>query len=422
LAKHGRHGQTKQPGGWSSRSVTMPAYLARFACIGPACEDTCCIGWQVPVDPRSYARYKKHPDPELRAAFDERLIAVQSADPTMHGAALIRLDDDNRCPFLDMNSLCEMQVRGGEALLCETCTTYPRNTISFGSKLERAAVLSCPEAARLALLAPDAMELVEVTEPLGVRMNLRELPLSKAGVDAPLRRFAELRAGAVRLLRASSASIESRLLALGLALRSLDNRTLARDEAAQTFDRYSRGLPAVEEQLAGARPLDSLRTELLRELIVERFATAPVSQRYTAIVAKVEQGLQLQANRMTDDAVISHYNSALNDIYNPYMSQRPWLVANLLVNQVYSSVFPFGGGSTMFDDYLLLVLRYALIKLHLVGVAAFDGALDDAQVIEVVHVFQRTVDHDPGFLKHVVDLLRKNDLSSMAFMAILIVS
>jgi lysine-N-methylase len=71
---------------------------------------------------------------------------------------------------------------------------------------------------------------------------------------------------------------------------------------------------------------------------------------------------------------------------------------------------------------VLLVVRYALIKLHLVGLAASAGQLTDADVVEAIHIFQRAVDHDPNFLPHVLDLLRDNDVTSMAFMAVLIVS
>ena len=33
--------------------------MSRFKCIGPDCEDNCCHGWQVDVDPRTYDRLIK---------------------------------------------------------------------------------------------------------------------------------------------------------------------------------------------------------------------------------------------------------------------------------------------------------------------------------------------------------------------------
>lgn len=32
-----------------TRQVLMPQYMRRFKCIGPQCEDNCCVGWRVVV-------------------------------------------------------------------------------------------------------------------------------------------------------------------------------------------------------------------------------------------------------------------------------------------------------------------------------------------------------------------------------------
>ena len=29
----------------------VPTYFNEFACIGGACEDNCCIGWEIGIDP-----------------------------------------------------------------------------------------------------------------------------------------------------------------------------------------------------------------------------------------------------------------------------------------------------------------------------------------------------------------------------------
>ena len=37
----------------------IPDYYRTFSCIGSACPDTCCGGWQIPIDRRSLARYPR---------------------------------------------------------------------------------------------------------------------------------------------------------------------------------------------------------------------------------------------------------------------------------------------------------------------------------------------------------------------------
>ena len=36
----------------------VPTYFNEFACIGGACEDNCCIGWEVDIDDESLEVYK----------------------------------------------------------------------------------------------------------------------------------------------------------------------------------------------------------------------------------------------------------------------------------------------------------------------------------------------------------------------------
>ena len=123
-----------------------------------------------------------------------------------------------------------------------------------------------------------------------------------------------------------------------------------------------------------------------------------------------------------DTEAIAAYESALATYYQPYVEEHPHILENYLVNQVLASYFPFEGNRSFFDEYVMLVVRYALVKLHLVGVAAYERRLDDSLVVEVIQSFQRAVDHDERFLQHALDLLRLRNITSMAHMAILIVS
>ena len=57
--------------------------------------------------------------------------------------------------------LCGVQKHMDESHLSNTCFTYPRIATSLGGQVQQALQLSCPEAARQALLAPDAFDFIE---------------------------------------------------------------------------------------------------------------------------------------------------------------------------------------------------------------------------------------------------------------------
>ena len=39
-------------------NIFMPKYMADFKCIAGECKDTCCAGWDINIDKKSYERYE----------------------------------------------------------------------------------------------------------------------------------------------------------------------------------------------------------------------------------------------------------------------------------------------------------------------------------------------------------------------------
>ena len=37
---------------------TYPHYYKKFQCIASECEDTCCAGWAITIDPKSLEKYR----------------------------------------------------------------------------------------------------------------------------------------------------------------------------------------------------------------------------------------------------------------------------------------------------------------------------------------------------------------------------
>lgn len=131
-------------------ATIAPRYLARFRCVGPACEDTCCAGMQIAIDDASLA------------AWDARLGAARVDRAVDRERRRLRVLDDGACTQLDGERLCAIHRELGEDALPDTCALFPRVLQRAGDRLEVTGSLSCPELARLALLADDAHALVEL--------------------------------------------------------------------------------------------------------------------------------------------------------------------------------------------------------------------------------------------------------------------
>src|SRR6185369_16666003 len=134
-------------------------FLGRFRCLASACEETCCVGWSVPVDEAHYAAIREamSGSEEERAEF--AAVFIPEPDPKYRTAALAVIRPDRSCSLLDADRLCSLQRRYGESVLPDICASYPRVASRVGQRIEVSGSLSCPEMARLCLLADDATEL-----------------------------------------------------------------------------------------------------------------------------------------------------------------------------------------------------------------------------------------------------------------------
>lgn len=136
--------------------IFVPYYYQNFKCIADRCRHSCCIGWEIGIDPQSLSRYRAVPGP-----FGEKLRAQILEDGE---EACFRLDERERCPFLDQQGLCEIYRELGEESLCAICTDHPRFRNYFSDRVEMGLGLCCEEAARLILSQTEPFRL-EIWEP-----------------------------------------------------------------------------------------------------------------------------------------------------------------------------------------------------------------------------------------------------------------
>lgn len=130
-----------------------PSFFDQFKCIGSACTDTCCAGWEIEVDETTAQGYLAE-----KSAFGDRLRREIGSEP---GEYFFKLKK-NRCPFLNKENLCDIFINLGEDRLCDICREHPRFYNWFGDYTEVGLGLCCEEAERL--LFSDSKPLTFVEE------------------------------------------------------------------------------------------------------------------------------------------------------------------------------------------------------------------------------------------------------------------
>lgn len=137
--------------------VYVPEYFKKFRCIAGECPDTCCIGWEVDIDPDTSEKYLS-----VSGELGEKIKKHLVTDET--GCELFTLSDGDRCPFLDNCNLCEIHMTAGEEYLSKTCKLFPRFFDDFGNLREMGLGFGCPEAAKIILEDEEKFNLVLLEE------------------------------------------------------------------------------------------------------------------------------------------------------------------------------------------------------------------------------------------------------------------
>ena len=136
--------------------LSVPAYYTQFHCIADRCTHSCCVGWEIDIDPDTLQKYAdiSHPyGTKIRESIDR-----DAETPCF------RLGEGERCPHLDGQGLCRIIQALGEGYLCEICREHPRFYNRTREGLEVGLGMACEEACRLILTSDRFTEITEIGE------------------------------------------------------------------------------------------------------------------------------------------------------------------------------------------------------------------------------------------------------------------
>ncbi|MBR3752830.1 MAG: flagellin lysine-N-methylase [Ruminiclostridium sp.] len=122
--------------------LVYPDYYPDFKCIASECKHSCCIGWEIDIDPESSTKFQA-----IEGPMGERLAESISLEEEPH----FILGEEERCPFLNQEGLCDLILFGGEDILCQICTDHPRYRNFLPGRTEIGVGLCCEAAGQLIL-------------------------------------------------------------------------------------------------------------------------------------------------------------------------------------------------------------------------------------------------------------------------------
>ncbi|EKU82923.1 lysine-N-methylase [Massilia sp. UYP32] len=392
-------------------SALMPRFVERFRCIGPSCEDTCCSGWIVQVDKKTYKAYRKESVPAL-----ENMVAntVRLDEMTSNGGyAVIRpVGELKQCPAL-ADGMCSVQSNLGESYLPNVCHSYPRTNRRLHGQVEQTITLSCPEAARLALLAEDAFEFVET--PVHLRGSALLEVSQCAGVTPEL--MVETRIFCLNLMRTRELALWQRLAILGTFCDALTHLCIRNEQA--TIPALINDFVHLIENGELLATLNSIQPNHEAQAMV--FATLWAAKGFDTVSPFQKSMIEQIASKFGADVygqvsaerLVTAYRHGLERL-DEALLEAPWFLENYVVNEMFSQLVPFNGNNP-YESYLRLIARFGLLRTLLAVQCNTAGDVPPLATLAATAQMQcRRFQHDPAYSNRVKDSLFESGWAEMS--------
>ena len=374
----------------------LPKYMIEFKCVSSSCTDSCCTGWDINIDEDTYNKYENSTG-ELKGLLDRKFIKNEDEYDSFNYGFMV-LKDENRCPFLNSNMLCDIHGGDGQENLCITCKSYPRVFNIVDNVYEKSGLPSCMEICTRAFLNKDKMEFVESKEDIEEKnIEIRRIIDSEAfeGTESLLQYFWDIRVVSINIMQDRSFSIEERLNILNTFYEQIDGiyNSGEIDNIEELLeDMNNENIDYVDLKGAGFKENNEFYISLAEDELLEKIR----SVRLRACVKEYKAGILKQNN-------IVKYLEDIQKYFNE-LEEYSYVFENYLVNQIFKDLIPFNKGESLTQSIKVLINSYRIIKAYVIGIAMnSQEKIGGEQIIRVIQALSKDIEHNRVFN----DLLEK---------------
>lgn len=344
--------------------VLKPVYYDRFVCIADQCTDTCCADWTVEIDKATYNKYKK-----MKGEFGKKLqanIKRKRKSESDKSYALLCMDENHMCPFLDKNLLCGIYTNLGEAYMSNVCKRYPRELWKFGEIYERHLFMSCMEVAKYFVMYSDGLSF-EMNEE-----NLSELDKQMCAdpgrYNVKYYHFLwEARNLCIAMTQFREIDLWKRLVFVKMAADKIQNRI--QEHEYEDFDRLFDGLraeitnPQTQAALDRIPVVIDVKMQFVYNILRLKENGGIVSRGFPSLL---DDYYQLFANIGSPEEMYQHL-LAKEEVFNAYMKPHEYILENMVVYLLYRYIPHVLATRDMMEVLNHITISYAVVKALLLA-------------------------------------------------------
>lgn len=363
-----------------------------FKCIGPNCIDTCCAGWDINIDENTFKKYESDKGNLKELINGKYLKNSESGDSFNYG--FMKITEDNKCPFLNENLLCEIHGKCGEESLSITCRRYPRVFNIIDDIYEKSGLPSCEEICSKAFLNKEKMEFIEIEEELDENsIEIRRVIDTDAfiGSDNLIQYFWDIRVISINIMQNRNFSIEERLSLLKSFYKNLETLKNKENfyEIEDLLERIVEDPSNITEFIDSSTivPL-SITNNYFKIILDGNLLNKVIGTRLKILLSDLNKDKNLLNN-------IHKYD--LKSLDN-YFTQYSYIFENYLVNQIFKDIIPFNTGEDLNQSIDKLINTYKLIKSYLIlWNISSQNEISEKNIIYVIQALSKDLEHNKVF-------------------------
>ena len=367
--------------------LTIPKYLDSFQCMGGDCSDTCCRGWNVYIDKRTYKKYRNLNTSDLGNRLAKYI--CKNKQSTRDGDyAYIQLDK-GQCPFLTSTCRCEIQEKVGHSYLSKTCQTYPRQLIKIGDEYEMTAGMSCPVIAEQVLLGKNPFLLIQKEirsnefSGLALSQNLKEDEVSK-----------KIRTFFIKVVQDSRFSFQERLILVVMFAHAIATEKSVEMEQFLSESSLLLSSPNLKEEVTGLRNFASVNQALKNFVKISKKQISSGNELNVFILMLNESLKGLSFERKQDVSNFAKDRLVIQKTSDgKYIDQ---ILENYTIHYLMQEIKSYTPERVMSYVEQLLV-RISFFKVLWFGLNENFGEVSAEQLIQTVQKFTKNYEHSQAF-------------------------
>ncbi|WP_145588867.1 flagellin lysine-N-methylase [Yersinia rochesterensis] len=371
--------------------IIQPGFVKDFSCLGSACRDHCCNGWDVSIDKKTYKKYKNSQNQTIRNIAIKNISVTRDSESQW---AKIRLKEDGNCPYLDEARLCEVHKRLGGEALSTTCSSYPRSSHYYKTVQFQTLTLSCPEVTRLVLFDPNAFNLHEETVSQKYDVNKQEINSEGELINYYCH----------QLISIQNENIEDNIYAINMFIHCCQDMDKTADDRIQMISIF----------------YDTIRHKLISGDITQKVAGIPYNANARWHFLMMFQRRTVRTPGLRGQKTLFHYMAFLihhlmnqvdvnqleermealsaiwNDSIRPLFNEHAHILRNFFQYCFYHNQFAIKNIDSMVKDFYIYVIDYFIIKSTLSAFVIHNGTLSESNIIDIVYSYNIFRIHNSG--------------------------